>query len=156
MKLNQAIEKAKERHKSSVLKNNQRQYDRLITVQGLCRFFNFQFERKDYGVPPVITKKESNMVSGFIRVLKNNNYSDKDIYDIIDKYLMIFETLKGQGMVTTNGKKHTIGARPNLKDLLYCRDDIINKIKVHSSAPKKSRTDVDWTKEVLSDDTEGW
>lgn len=155
MKLNQAIEQAKKQHKATVKINNQKQVKRSVTVSGLCRFFNFIFEEYEYGTPPLITKKESNMISGFIKVLKNNHYSDSEIYEFVKGYIQNFEQIKKQNIYTIKGKIYTIGARPNIKDLLYCRDDLINKTKVQSIAQNNSSKTTDWSQEQL-DVTEGW
>jgi len=155
LQLKDAIESAKKRHRQTVLKKNNAQHTKVATPTGLCRFFNFKFESYGYGAPPLITKKESNMVSGFIRLLKNNHYSDKRVYKFVGDYLEHFPKIKLKDVYTDKGKKYTMGARPNIKDLLYCKSDLLNKISVHSSSQVKSKETTDWSKETLQD-TETW
>jgi hypothetical protein len=149
LKLEDAIELGRKRHSTGVLKNNKAQINRPVTVPGLCRFFNFKFEHYDYGVPPALLKNDTKKLSGFIKVLRNNNYADANIYELIEKYISSFEYIKRQELYTSKGKKYEAGVRPNIRDLIYCRDAIINLISQTDTQDDNKK--VDWSSENIGE-----
>lgn len=130
LKVSDSIRAAKERHKRSSELRKERQINRPVSVSGLCRFFNHQFEKAGFGAPPLLTKDTTNKLNGFLKVLKNNDYSDRDIYGLVKNYINAFERIKSEEFFTANNKKYVLGGRPTLKDLIICRDCIINKVMV--------------------------
>jgi len=137
------------RHGISSKKDKEKQRNRPISVSGLCRFFNHQFQQAGYGAITPLTKETKVKINGFIKVLKNNGYSDQNIYELIEKYIAAFEKIKSEDMYTANNKKYVLAGRPSLRDLIICRDCIINK--VYDEPVEQAETgDTDWSNVDIS------
>jgi hypothetical protein len=144
LKSDDAIASAIKRHKEAASARKSKQINRPVTVSGLCRFFNFQFEQAGFGAPPLITQDTTKKLNGFIKVLKNNYYTDADIYNLIKRYIDAFERIKSEEFFTSNNKKYAVGGRPTIRDLIICRDCIINKVQPDDGPVDLPEKKQDW------------
>ena len=123
--LNDAINRAKNTYQKAKAEEHEKRKQRPVTKNGFIQYFYELYDKHDYGKPPPITKDTINKVSGLIRVLKNNSYEAKDFYELLDKLFEKWYTLKNKDIKTNNKKQYILDDKPNLMDLINCRDQII-------------------------------
>lgn len=126
--LNDAIERAKQKHSESRKAEQSKRKSRPLTTGNFIQYFNDLYEKHDLGKPPPLNKDTKKKISGLIKVLKNNDYEDSDIYDFLDRVFEKWGSLRKQEIYTNNRKKYTLDDRPNLLDLINCRDKILNEV----------------------------
>lgn len=139
MDLTEAINKSRVVYAEAQEKQNKKQITKRATHYGIVRTFNYYYTWNDWGNHPILTKQESNMIHGFIKVLKNNHYEDADIYQIVIDFIEKYDDIKDAKYIS-HGKPYQLGMRPNLKDFLLCRNQIIEELsKVEK---RKSQNDL--------------
>ncbi len=136
--LEDAMKRAKEINNKSREAEKAKRIQRPLTKKGFIQYFHDLFEVYNYNKPPIIKKDTVNKVSGLIRILKHNGYTDKDIYLMLDKIFERWYRLKNTEAYTNNRKPYTLDSKPNLMDIIICRDFILNKIE---EKPKKIETE---------------
>jgi len=140
MKVEELLKQQQKKSNISMIKEGAKQYDRPLTKTGIVRVFNNVFIREDWGYPAVLTKEQNRMLSGFIKILLKS-MADKQVYKYIEQYVVGYSTLKNVVVTTLKGKPYTLGSRPQLKDLLYCRESIFSILTTpkvyHSTTPEK-------------------
>jgi len=127
--LNDAINRAKNTYQQAKAQEQEKRKQRPITKSGFIQYFYELYEKHDYGTPPPITKDTINKVSGLIRVLKSNGYESKDFYELLDKLFEKWYELKSRDIKTNNKKQYILDDKPNLMDLINCRNQILQVLE---------------------------
>jgi hypothetical protein len=110
----------------------------------LIQLFSSECTKNDYGRLPPLSQKTRNMLNGFIRLGRNNNWTEERFYEIIVEIVEYWKILKTKDIRTLNLKKVTLGDRPSLLEFLIARDSILSAIeeikkqKTVEAAPKKA------------------
>jgi len=126
--LNEAIFNAKTVYLKSRETEKEKRKCRPITKKGFVQYFNELFDVYDYGRPPIVKKDTIYKVSGLLKILRNNSFSDRDIYEMLDKIFKKWYELKDNNIVTLNRKNYVLDSKPNLIDIIVCRDSILDYI----------------------------
>ena len=124
-----AVNKGKKTYEEAKVKESEKKKTRPITKNGLVQYFYELYKKYEYGSPPIITKDTLNKVGGLVKVLKNNGYEDKDFYDTFDKIFNKWEYLKNLEIKTNNRKKYILDYKPNLMDIINCRNEILDNLE---------------------------
>jgi len=127
--LNDAINKGKETYEKAREVESIKKKTRPITKNTLINYFYDLYRVYEYGSPPIITKDTLNKVGGLVKVLKNNGYEDKDFYDTFDKIFDKWDYLKNLEIKTNNRKKYILDYKPNLMDIINCRNEILDNLE---------------------------
>lgn len=128
MMLSEAINKGKNIHKQAKNVEFEKKKSRPITKNGFVQYFYSLYSKYDYGVAPVVTKDTLNKVSGLIKVLKNNGYESEDFYILLDNIFKKWQDFKGKEVKTNKRKLYILDDKPNLMDIINCRDDILGRL----------------------------
>lgn len=95
-----------------------------MTSKIFLTIFNKSFFDEGFGLPAQISKKDIGMLNHWITHLKSN-LSSKEIADIArDISARWKEDFAGSIFNTVEGKKLTFPTRPNLRTILYCKNDV--------------------------------
>lgn len=135
--LSDAVKKAQDIHRQSKEAQAEKRKNRPVTTNGFIQYFYDLYEKHDYGVQPPLKKDTRNKVSGLVRLLKNNGYEDKDIYNFLEKVFDRWPSL--QEVKTNNRKEYILDTKPNLMDIINCRDDILSELEVQQE-PKEEKS----------------
>ena len=96
----------------------------------LVQLFNSKFKEHEYGTPPLVIKDVKKLLFGFIKVMRNNNKEEIEIYRIIEKVVEYWDILKTKKHVTLKNRiKMTLGDRPSLHEFLICRESVLASIE---------------------------
>jgi len=104
-----------------------KQLARPVSVSGLLHFMNEQLRVNNYGPLAPITKKNKHKITGFIKFLRNNSFSDKEIYEFIKECIEKWNDLASIDIYTDNRKKYTLDSVPNIVDIIHCKSQIFNE-----------------------------
>ena len=138
--LNDAINRAKNTYQQAKAQEQEKRKQRPITKSGFIQYFYELYEKHDYGTPPPITKDTINKVSGLIRVLKSNGYESKDFYELLDKLFEKWYELKSRDIKTNNKKQYILDDKPNLMDLINCRNQILQVLEEGTKEGTEEKT----------------
>jgi hypothetical protein len=145
MDVKKAIEHAKMKNEQAKLRMISKQTNRPVSVSGILQVMNEQMMESSYGFMNPITKETRNKVHGFIKFLKNNDYQDSEIYDFIKNCIKNWDILKNLQIKTDNKKKYTLDTKPNILDIINCKQDFITELSLKFE--EKDDSDVDFLEE---------
>jgi len=126
--LKNAIQKAKSKHENSKEEDRRKRLSRPVTAGGIINFFHdlyFKYDIKGY-VP--LKKDDYNKVNGFIKLLRNNHYSDEEIYAVIEEIFSQWDQIKEADIKTDNRKSYILNDSTDLLDIVKCKNDIFREI----------------------------
>lgn len=83
MKLRDALQKSEEKHSEAKNKQFEKRTNRPVTTTGLIQFFQDLYHIHGLGQPPLLKKDTRNKISGLIKLLKNNDFEDHEIWEFI-------------------------------------------------------------------------
>jgi len=87
---------------------------RQLTPRNLIYYFNNLCE-----TPRPVTKDTFNKLNGFIKLLRNNDWTDEQIYEFIKESVENWP--KGEKAITNkNRKEYILDTQPNLQDIIIC------------------------------------
>jgi hypothetical protein len=128
MKLSDALERGQQKYQEARKKEQEKRRQRPVTTSGLIQFFSDLYDKAGLGRPPVLSKENRGKISGLIKLLKNNGYENKDIYDFIEQIFDSWDQFKQQEFQTLHKKKYVLSAWPDLMDIVNCRDQFIREL----------------------------
>ena len=129
MNIRETIDTAVVRHKFARRRNlTRRKASGKASASGIFLVFKDKMAELGFGQHGMLTKKEFNMLSGFIKVSKNNGLDDADIYSLVEKVVDSWQSLRSKVLQTKKGIKWVLPDRPSIRDFLVCRDAILNEI----------------------------
>ena len=123
-----AVNKGKATNLSAREKYLAKQFSRPVSISGLLQFMAEQLKLNGYGPLTPITKQNKNKISGFIKFLRNNSFSDQEIYEFIKECVEKWEELASIDIYTDNRKKYTLDTMPNIVDIVHCKSQIFNEL----------------------------
>lgn len=139
--LQEAIARAKEKSDRGRSRQLNIFYNNPSSPNKLLRVFNKKFVECDFGNPPPVTKQVMGMLSGYIKLCRNNGWEEKSIYTTIESVVENWRFLRTQQITTMkNNKLAALGDRPSLLEFLICRDSMLSAIhsmKYRKEEPKK-------------------
>lgn len=95
-----------------------------MTSKIFITIFNKSFLEEGFGLPAQISKKDIGMLNHWVAHLKFS-LSSKEIADIArDIPARWRDDFAGSTFDTVEGKKLTFPTRPNLRTILYCKNDV--------------------------------
>jgi len=94
----------------------------------LKRLFYNECRSNGFGTP-LLSKKAENMLSGFIRLGRNNGWEEKKFYDTIIDLVKYWKEIKHKDHYSLNGKRVLLGDRPSLMEFLIARDSVLTAIE---------------------------
>lgn len=128
MKLNDALKKSEEKHSEAKNKQFEKRTRRPVTTSGLIQFFQDLYHTHGLGQPPLLKKDTRNKVSGLIKLLKNNDFEDHEIWEFIRQVFENWDYFKQQDFYTDNRKKYILATRPDLADITHCKSQFIQEL----------------------------
>ena len=120
MSLKNRLERARRKALEFQKQKAEKMFEKNITPYKLLIYFN-NLVIQNYNSYPVHSKKTKQMVSGLIKFLKNNGFSDKQIYDWIKEIVENWDKYSNKTCTTDKGKEYKINIYPNLDDIIYCK-----------------------------------
>ena len=123
-----AVNKGKATNLSAREKYLAKQFSRPVSISGLLQFMAEQLKINGYGPLTPITKQNKNKINGFIKFLRNNSFSDQEIYEFIKECVEKWEELTSIDIYTDNRKKYTLDTIPNIVDIVHCKSQIFNEL----------------------------
>ena len=123
-----AVNKGKATNLSAREKYLAKQFSRPVSISGLLQFMAEQLKLNGYGPLTPITKQNKNKINGFIKFLRNNSFSDQEIYEFIKECVEKWEELASIDIYTDNRKKYTLDTIPNIVDIVHCKSQIFNEL----------------------------
>lgn len=123
-----AVNKGKATNLAAKEKYLAKQFSRPISVTGLLQFMNEQVRLNGYGPMAPITKKNKHKLTGFIKFLRNNSFTDKEIYEFVKECIERWDDLMSIEIHTDNRKKYTLDSVPNIIDIVHCKSQIFNEL----------------------------
>lgn len=120
-KIKAAKNKAKEYQKSKIKKLPKRKASSF----NILLFFN-HLVAQTYDMVACHSKDTRKKVGGLIKFLKNNGFTDEEIYDWIRDIVENWERYALKKTTTDRGHEYTINNYPNLKDIIYCKTFFLN------------------------------
>jgi hypothetical protein len=142
--LNDALKRAQEIHRQSRQEQAEKRKSRPVTTNGFIQYFYDLYEKHDYGTPLPLKKDTRNKVSGFVRLLKNNGYEDKDIYGFLEQVFEKWPQFKQKRLLTNNKKTYILSDTPDLQDMIVCRDSILRELQVQKEPQQKKSLLEQW------------
>lgn len=128
MNLNDALRKGQEKHSEAKLKQFEKRTKRPVTTSGLIQFFQDLYYQYDLGQPPLINNDTRNKTSGLIRLLRNNDFEDREIWSFIRQVFENWDYFKQQNFYTDNQKKYILAIHPDLKDIINCKGQFLQEL----------------------------
>ena len=148
MKVEEAIAKARESFKNSSLYD----FSRNLNPTKLALFFKKAFEEEFEFTPVIVLPKNfTNKMRGFLKLFRNNGYSNKEILDFVKEVISNWYMLRGKKIETVNGKTWRLGKYPKLEDIVYCNRSLLQlleDIKAQENARAKKPAKLN-SKEIL-------
>jgi hypothetical protein len=120
----EAMKKAADKTKLARQAYNAKQKQRPASVSGILQFMQ---DKMDAPMAP-INKENRNKINGLIKFLRNNGFSDLEIYDFIEKCIEKWPIFMNIEMFTDNRKKYNLDTRPNILDIINCKTQLFNEI----------------------------
>jgi len=118
-----AVARGQQRTKVSLQKKRERAVNNA-TASKLIMCFREIAEQHGW-VVPLLTKKDENMMHGFVKLAKNNGKTDKWLFNLMEQLVLEWDELINKEHLTLNGKPYHLGFYPNLRDFLICRESIL-------------------------------
>lgn len=128
MSVKEAIAKAQSKYQESLKKQREKRTHKPATPTGIIQFFNDLYLKNEMGYVPTLKKQDKHKVTGFVKLLKNNGYEDREIYEFIERVFDAWSRLTAIDMHTDNRKKYILDTRPNLIDLIHCKTQIFQEL----------------------------
>ena len=142
MNLSEAIQKGKKTHQTAKQIYLAKMFNRPVSITGILQFFSEQLSLNNYGPMAPINKKNKGMIQGFIKFLRNNGFTDREIYEFVQKCVENWAELAEKQFLTDNRKKYNLDTVPNLVDIVICKTQFFNEINTE--------------KEEIDDDFDIW
>jgi len=120
MSLKNRLERARRKALEFQKQKTEKMFEKNITPYKLLIYFN-NLVIQNYNSYSVHSKKTKQMVSGLIKFLKNNGFSDKQIYDWIKEIVENWDKYSNKTCTTDKGKEYKINIYPSLDDIIYCK-----------------------------------
>jgi len=96
---------------------------RQLTSRNLIYYFSSLCE-----TARPITKDTFNKLNGFITLLRNNGWTDEQIYEFIEESVENWP--KGKKAITNkNRKEYILDTQPNLQDIIVCSNWFMDRTK---------------------------
>ena len=109
----------------------------------LIRLFRTESISHGFGEPVPIAKKTRGMLSGFIKLGRNNGWEEKQLYDTIKTIVANWGELRKKELTSLNGKRIVLSDRPSLLEFLIGRDSILSALhEIKNREPEKSEMDL--------------
>lgn len=128
MNLSEAVQKGKQTNQTAKQRYLAKIYNRPVSITGILQFFNEQLSINNYGPMAPIAKKNQHKLNGFIKMLRNNGFSDQEIYEFVQKCVENWAVLSKKQFFTDNRKHYNLDAVPNLIDIIHCKTQFFNEI----------------------------
>lgn len=149
MNVADAVNKGKDTHKTARQVYLEKQLLRPVSVTGILQFMQEQMTINGYGPMAPINKANTKKIFGFIKFLKNADYTDPEIYGFVKDCVENWANISQLKIFTDGRKSYTLDVVPNLVDIIICKTQIfneINKKEVEDNAEEESLWDL-WGKE---------
>ena len=137
-----AVTKGKQTNQTARERYLAKMFNRPVTITGILQFFSEQLSLNNYGPMAPINKKNKGMIQGFIKFLRNNGFTDLEIYEFVQKCVENWAELAEKQFLTDNRKKYNLDTVPNLVDIVICKTQFYNEINTE--------------KEEIDDDFDIW
>lgn len=126
MNLKMAIEEGRKKTKAAFDSKVKRASKKEIVKSELfIRVFENEFINSGYGIPAAVTAKDKGMLNHLIKHLSEYLDSD-DIFNLAKDIIRRWKDMAGKKFYTVEGKEMTFPTRPNLRLVLYCKNDVIS------------------------------
>jgi hypothetical protein len=124
----EAVNKGKQTNLTAKQRYLSKQFSRPVSVTGILQFMNEQLKLNNYGPMAPIAKKNKHKINGFIKFLQNNDFTNKEIYEFVQKCVENWDDLLKTDIFTDNRKKYTLDTVPNIIDIIHCKTQFFNEI----------------------------
>jgi hypothetical protein len=128
MKLEDAINRARQRSDKGRARRKHNFYNSPATADKLIQLFSTNFRKYGYGEPPPVTVKVRGMLNGFIKVCRSSEWAERRIYQTLELLVEHWDYVKKCDHHTLNMKKAALGDRPSLLEFLICRETMLAAI----------------------------
>lgn len=125
MKLEDAINRAKDKSMQGRNRRKHNFYNSPAYPDKLIRLFNTKFKEYGYGTPNPINQKVKGMLNGFIKVCRSSGWAERRIHETLELLVKHWDYVKTYDHHTLNGKKAVVGDRPSLLEFLICRETML-------------------------------
>ena len=102
----------------------------------LIRLFFTECISNEYGEPVPLSKKTRGMMSGFIKLGRNNGWKEEKFYSIIKSIVINWGELRKKDLTSLNGKRIVLSDRPSLLEFLIGRDSILSALYEIENRPE--------------------
>ena len=146
MGIKEAIDKGNKQYQGGLDRHRSKLSLRPLTAQGLLTYFNVKFQEADLGEPPMVSKKDTQMLRGFLRLLKNNEKDDDWTRSLVSDMIEHWDDLRRLEFTTLKGKPWTLAPRPNITDFLICHKSMVANVEFLREESLKEQVAVTTTK----------
>lgn len=140
--LKDKINKAKKKAQKNITNKLAKIHERRATPTNVVLYFNHAVTQI-YGYMPTISKETNKKLSGLIKYLKNNGFTDTDIFNWLKEIIENWNEYALKKTTTDRGKEYFINNYPNLNDIIYCKKFFLHYNKEDDNEPKLE-IEVDW------------
>ena len=142
MNVAEAVNKGKDTHKTARQVYLERQLQRPVSVTGILQFMQEQMTINGYGPMAPINKANTKKIFGFIKFLKNADYTDPEIYGFVKDCVENWAEISKIQIYTDNRKSYTLDVVPNIVDLINCKSQIYNEINKKEAEIEEEEKDI--------------
>ena len=128
--LNDAISRARNVSNEAKKARQEKRKQTPLTLNNFIHYFYDLHEHYDYGTPLPQKKEVRNKLNGTLKLLKNNGMEDNDIREFIKNVVEQWPRLKKKDALTNNRKRYILADKPNLLDIVNCRDWLMTELEV--------------------------
>lgn len=149
MNLSEAVQKGKQTNQTAKQRYLAKQLHRPVSITGILQFFSEQLSLNNYGPMAPINKKNKGMINGFIKFLRNNGFTDQEIYEFVQKCVENWPDISKEQFFTDNRKKYTLDTVPNLIDIIICKTQMFREINNEKEEIDDDNFDIweEWSKD---------
>ena len=128
MNVEDAINKGKQTNQTAKQLYLAKQFNRPVSMTGILQFMAEQLKLHDYGQMAPISKANKGKVHGFIKFLRNNGFTDREIYEFVQKCIENWQDFLRTDIYTDNRKKYNLDTIPNIIDIIHCKTQFFNEL----------------------------
>ena len=118
--LKNTIKKSKQKSQTALINRESKIKSRKASTFNILFFFTKTVY--DYwDIKVTYSKEEKNRVNSLIKYLKNNGFSDVEVFEWLEDIVKNWDKYANKKTATDKGKEYMIHNYPNLGDIIYCK-----------------------------------
>jgi len=127
-KLKDAMNNSQQKYDEAKQRQIQKRVQKPVSRGSFIQRFKDLYEINGLGMPPPIDGDTTKKVNGLLKLLKNNNFSDEEIWQFLDEAFASWDKFKQMNFYTDNGKNYILSVYPSLKDIINCKTQFLQEL----------------------------